>query len=138
MESVILFGSGNATVSQKGAEVLDEISEITTGLDVGAVVSGHADNVPIRNGVFASNWELSAARAAGVARSLVNQGHPPTMVRVESFGELKPVASNDTPEGRSMNRRVELSYGRSDVTTAALMLLEQETSETAAGEASTG
>ena len=139
METVTLFGSGDATLSPKGQEVMGDLSEITKGLDVGVVVSGHADNRPIQNGVFASNWELSAARAAGVARSLVAQGHPPTKVRVESFGEFKPVASNDTPEGRSLNRRVELFYGRADVMAAALMLLEEESSEPlAAGQASTG
>lgn len=138
METVTLFGSGDATVSPDGADVLGELSEITTGLDIGVVVSGHADNRPIRNSVFASNWELSAARAAGVARALVAKGHSPTKVRVESFGEFRPIASNDTPEGRSKNRRVELFYARADVTAAALTLLEEESSESEAEEEEAG
>ncbi len=133
MKTVTLFGSGDATVSPEGAEVLGSLSEITRGLDIGVVVSGHADNRPIRNSVFASNWELSAARAAGVARALVSRGHPPAKVRVESFGEFRPVATNDTPEGRSLNRRVELFYSRTDVTAAALYLLNEESADPLAG-----
>ncbi|MFC1662096.1 flagellar motor protein MotB [Gemmatimonadota bacterium] len=89
-------------------------------MEVGVVVSGHADNQPIRSGLFGSNWELSAARAAGVARSLVADGHSPDLVRVESYGEFKPIADNATVEGRAKNRWVELFYARNDVRDAAL------------------
>jgi len=76
------------------------------------IVSGHTDNVPIRSAAFASNWELSAARAAGVARTLVGRGRDPSAVTVEAFGEYRPLATNDTPEGRAQNRRVEVYYSR--------------------------
>lgn len=120
METGMLFGSGEARIRSQGREVLGYLSQITRELNVGVVVAGHADNQPIRSGVFDSNWELSAARAAGVARYLVQEGHPPTMVRVESYGEFKPIADNDTPEGRARNRRVELFYSREDVRSAAI------------------
>jgi len=119
METGALFGSGEAGIQADGQEILGYLSKITRELNVGVVVAGHADNQPIRSSTYASNWELSAARAAGVARSLVSDGHPPTMVRVESYGEFKPVADNSTPEGRAQNRRVELFYSREDIRSAA-------------------
>lgn len=118
METGTLFGSGEAGIREDGQEILGYLSKITRELNVGVVVAGHADNQPIHSSTYASNWELSAARAAGVARSLVKDGHPPTMVRVESYGEFKPVADNSTPEGRAQNRRVELFYSREDIRSA--------------------
>lgn len=124
METVSLFGSGEAAIASIAADILATLSQITQDLNVGVVVAGHADNQPIRSPVFASNWELSAARAAGVARFLVAGGHPPSMVRVESYGEFRPVAENDTPEGRAKNRRVEIVFSRDDVMTAAISWME--------------
>jgi len=120
MQTGALFPSGSATLQPEGKEALGELAGITSSLGVRVAVSGHADNQPVSGGPFASNWELSAARAAGVARELVEHGQDPTMVRVESFGEYRPVADNDTPEGRALNRRVELYYARADVLAAVL------------------
>lgn len=119
IETVVLFGSGEARIRDQGARVLDYLSVITRELDVPVSVSGHADNVPIRTDAFPSNWELSAARAAGVARILVAGGQNPETVRVESYGEFRPVADNASLEGRSRNRRVELFYSRAAVRSAA-------------------
>lgn len=126
IETMALFGSGESFIQAPGEEVLSYLSAITRELSVAVVVSGHADNQPIRGGPFFSNWELSAARAAGVARSMVEDGHPPTMVRVESYGEYKPIADNSTPEGRAQNRRVELFYARDDVRAAAVQWAVEE------------
>jgi chemotaxis protein MotB len=120
IETVVLFGSGEAAIRSQGQQVINALSRVTRELKVPVVVSGHADNRPINTSYFASNWELSAARAAGVARALVEDGHPPTLVKVESYGEFKPVADNDTPEGRAQNRRVELFYAREEVRIAAM------------------
>jgi chemotaxis protein MotB len=120
METGTLFGSAEADLRPDAREILKYLSQVTRDLNVGVVIAGHADNQPILSGSFASNWELSAARAAGVARYLVQDGHPATMVRVESYGEFKPIADNDTPEGRAKNRRVELFYSREDVRSAAI------------------
>ena len=57
---------------------------------------------------FPSNWELSTARATGVVRYLVAQGVNPNSISAEGFGDSRPVASNDTPQGRGKNRRVEI------------------------------
>lgn len=120
METVTLFGSGEALIGLDGRDILTSLSGVTQNFNVAVVVAGHADNQPIRSSTFASNWELSAARAAGVARFLVEDGHPPTMLKVESYGEFKPVADNDTAEGRAKNRRVELFFSKDDVMAAAI------------------
>jgi chemotaxis protein MotB len=120
METITLFGSGDALIAGAGREILEVLSRITMEFNVAVVVAGHADNQPIRSSVYPSNWELSAARAAGVARFLVEDGHTPTMVRVESYGEFRPIADNGTPEGRAKNRRVELLFTRDDVMAAAI------------------
>lgn len=115
MQSSALFASGSGTLEERAVPMLGYLGEITRSIDVKSVVSGHADNQPISTPQFASNWELSAARAAGVARHLVEFGQDPEMVRVESFGEFKPVESNDTPEGRARNRRVDVFFARIDI-----------------------
>jgi chemotaxis protein MotB len=72
-------------------------------------VEGHSDNVPIHNAAFASNWELSTARAMAVAMMLVNEsGFDPSRMSVAGYAQYHPSASNDTPEGRKANRRVDI------------------------------
>lgn len=117
-----LFPSGRAVMLQSGTELIAQLAEITTGLAVPTIVSGHADSIPIRTAAFASNWELSAARAAGVARQLVTHGQDPTDLEVHSFGEFQPVADNSTEEGRAQNRRVELFFSRDAIRDMALEL----------------
>jgi chemotaxis protein MotB len=75
-------------------------------------VVGHTDNVPITGGlqkVFASNWELSAARATTVVRFLQEAGIAPERLIATGRAEYAPVAPNDTPEGRQKNRRIEIT-----------------------------
>ena len=75
------------------------------------MVSGFTDDRPIRvvRGGFADNWELSAQRALTVTRVLIEEGMPPNMVFAAAFGEQSPVASNNDEQGRSKNRRVEMT-----------------------------
>lgn len=110
-----LFEPGLATVSDESRWLIDFLADLAREVPVPVVVSGHADNQPIQSDRFASNWELSAARAAGIARELVDRGHDPQLLRVESFGEHRPVASNDSEDGRASNRRIEFLYDRRDV-----------------------
>lgn len=118
METGALFPSGSARIQPEGLGALGELAEVTSGISVRVVVSGHADNAPIVGGQYESNWELSAARAAGVARQLVMNGQDPLRIRAESYGEYRPIADNATPEGRAQNRRVDLMYARSDIVEA--------------------
>jgi chemotaxis protein MotB len=72
-------------------------------------VEGHTDDVPIHTSPFASNWELSTARSSEMVKIfIVNYGLVPARLSAAGFAEYHPVASNDTPEGRSQNRRVDI------------------------------
>ncbi len=115
IQDVALFPPGAARIEQSSAWIVDQLGELTKTIEAPVIVSGHTDSMPIGGGLFESNWELSAARASGVARALVKMGQDPYRVRVEAFGEYQPVTSNDTPEGRALNRRVELFYSRQNV-----------------------
>jgi chemotaxis protein MotB len=116
--STTLFPSGSAHLAEDKRWIVEILGEVTSALDVPAVVSGHTDNEPIRTAQFYSNWELSAARAAGVARELVAQGYDPSSIRVEAFGEFQPLADNTGADGRAQNRRVEILFSREDIFTA--------------------
>ena len=108
----ILFNTGQAQVNPRGRAVLAKVADSLKAQTSHAVaVEGHTDNVPIGSGLknrFASNWELSAARAISVVRFLQEEGVDPTKLSAAAFGPYQPVASNDTAEGRSRNRRIEI------------------------------
>lgn len=118
MQNQALFGPGSADIAEASVTIVEQLGSVLDRMDLPVKVSGHTDNVPIGSSAFPSNWELSAARAAGVARILVSRGHDPAAVAVEAFGEHRPVAGNDTPEGRAQNRRVELYFARTAVESA--------------------
>lgn len=126
-----LFATAQANLTPQGEALILNLSGITKGLGVPTIVSGHADSRPIRTASFPSNWELSAARAAGVARLLVGAGQDPETIRVQSFGEFRPIADEATAEGRARNRRVELFFSRDAIEDIALRLQAEsvETSE---------
>ncbi len=111
MKDKILFASGSATIGPDGREALKKVGEALRGLQGKAVrVEGHTDNVPTgAGGPFASNWELSAARALAVVRFLQESGVDPTRLSGAGFGEFQPIQPNDTPEGRSLNRRIDIT-----------------------------
>jgi chemotaxis protein MotB len=108
----ILFNTGQAQVNPRGREVLAKVADsLKAQTSHAVVVEGHTDDVPIGAGLknrFASNWELSAARALSVVRFLQEQGVDPAKLSAAAFGPYQPVASNETPEGRSRNRRIEI------------------------------
>ena len=78
-------------------------------------IEGHTDNAPIRTARFPSNWELSASRAAEVARMLVTAGFPGEKLSIEGFAQYRPKIPNDSPQSRAVNRRIETVYQRSSV-----------------------
>lgn len=105
-----LFNLGQATLDADARNVARNISGILE--KAGArefVISGHTDNIPINTAQFPSNWELSSARATAFMRGLLaNDALNPRQFTLASYGEYRPIASNDTDEGRSKNRRVEV------------------------------
>lgn len=118
VQASALFKSGVGVIEPDSEWIIEFIAQLTHDIEIPVIVSGHADDQPIRSPRFASNWELSAVRAAGAARLIVESGHDPNDVRVESFAQFKPVADNSTPEGRAQNRRVEFFYNRKDIVDA--------------------
>jgi chemotaxis protein MotB len=103
------FNSGQAELLPGAAEKIERIAKVLSrpGLDIR--VEGHSDNQPIHNVQFSSNWELSTARAMSVLLLLINDaGFDPKKISASGYGEYRPVADNSTPEGRRMNRRVDL------------------------------
>lgn len=105
----ILFDSGKAVIKDEGIPALMKISELIRNLDNPIVIEGHTDNVPIHTAEFPSNWELSSARALRVLWYMTeNRGLDPKRFSTAAYGEYYPIASNDTPEGRAQNRRVNI------------------------------
>lgn len=108
----IFFDSGRASLKAGGKDVLKKVAGALKGYENKIIrVVGHTDNVPVAKslqGIFPSNWELSVARATNVVRFLQVSGIPPERMVPSGRGEYDPVASNDTPEGRQKNRRIEI------------------------------
>ncbi len=102
----ILFPSGSARLQDEARPVLEELAHILLDFPNPVRVEGYTDNVPINTIVYPSNWELSAARAASVIRLFAAVGIPPQRMVAQGYGEYRPVADNNTPEGRAKNRRV--------------------------------
>ena len=109
ISSEVLFASGEAALTPAGLEVIDQLLPAFNQVpDHTIMVEGHSDNIPISTARFPSNWELSASRASAVVRHLETRGLNPTRLRATGMADTKPMAPNDTPEGRSQNRRVEI------------------------------
>ena len=115
-QSEVLFPPASADLSDRGQQQLRALARLFQELvsrippDVNWVlrVDGHADRNPIRTSRFASNWELSAARAIAVAQLLIQEGLPSTRVAATAFGDNQPLDTAETPEAYARNRRIEL------------------------------
>jgi len=107
----VLFDSGKAKIRTAAYPILDKIAgvlnEEASQYNVG--IEGHTDNVPITRSGWKSNWELSTARALSVLHYMASEkGVSPQRLSAIGYGEYRPVSSNDTKEGRQLNRRVEI------------------------------
>ena len=103
-----LFASGDARLAPSAETMLVPVAAVLGTLDRGLRVEGHTDSNPIASPQFPSNWELSAARAAAVARVLIGAGVAAPRVAVVGYADTRPVAANDSDAGRARNRRVTL------------------------------
>lgn len=112
LRNSLLFGSGDAEPHYDAFEVIAKIASVLRERDNAVRVEGFTDNLPIRTGVYPSNWELSTARAAALVRMLTMEGVDPQRLAAVGYGEFQPVARNDTEEGRRRNRRVVLLISR--------------------------
>jgi chemotaxis protein MotB len=110
MASNILFDVGKADLSDEGKLALGELAKILMTIpDRNFQVAGHTDNVPIESHKFPSNWELSTARAVTVVKFLQQGGVDAVHLSAAGYAEFLPAQSNDTEEGRSANRRIEIT-----------------------------
>lgn len=114
MNGALLFDSGSAKLKENSIEVLQKVGTVLEKYGTGIVeIEGHTDNVPINSSQFASNEELSSARALSVFYFLKeNTLLDPTNLKHAGMGERVPVADNATAEGRALNRRVEIRIHR--------------------------
>ena len=109
LASDILFPSGSAALSKDGRGAVEAVAGVLASIpDRRFQVEGHTDNVPIKTSQFPSNWELAAARALTVVKTMVDAGLPAGRVSAASFGDGKPAADNATAEGKAQNRRIEI------------------------------
>jgi chemotaxis protein MotB len=110
LKDKILFASGSTRVNKEGQEALVKIADALKSVQGRIIrVEGHTDDVPTpKDGPFPSNWELSLARAMAVVRALQDSGVDPTVLSAAGYGQYQPIAPNDSPENRSLNRRIEI------------------------------
>ena len=106
LKDSILFPSGGVETSPQAQTIFTEIAGILKSYENPVQVEGFTDNVPIRNGRYPTNWELSSARATEIVKFLASQGVAPERLAAVGYGEFQPLVSNDTEMGRAQNRRV--------------------------------
>lgn len=107
----VLFTSGSAELSEEGKALVSELTAELKSQPYQIAVLGFTDNVPVGANLaerFPSNWELAGARAASVVRVMQGEGIPADQLLAVSQGEGRPIAANDTPEGRAQNRRIDV------------------------------
>jgi chemotaxis protein MotB len=105
----ILFDSGSASLSKGGKAAIIEVATVLKDIpDRSFQIEGHTDDVPMKGGAYASNWELASARAINVVKALVEGQMAPERLSAASFSQFKPAKANDTKEGKAANRRIEI------------------------------
>jgi chemotaxis protein MotB len=102
------FAPGDAFVGAEADRVVAALAESIKNSPMAVRVEGHTDSVPISTARYASNWELSTARAANVLQKLIEKGIAPERLSASGYGGFQPVADNALPEGRAQNRRVDV------------------------------
>jgi chemotaxis protein MotB len=118
----VLFASGSTALGKEGRAALDAVAAAFKDLKGKTVlVAGYTDNVPTggKSG-FSDNWDLSTARAVTVVRYLQSKGVPPALLGAGGFSEYRPLASNETSQGRSQNRRIEIALTADDASSDAV------------------
>jgi flagellar motor protein MotB len=105
-----VFASGSVVMSPQGTAWVKLLAAALKSASLREIrIEGHADNAPIKSTVFPSNWELSSARAAQVARLFLAEGLPAARLMAAGYADSRPIAEGDTPEARARNRRIEFT-----------------------------
>lgn len=112
-EAPVLFDSGSAYLKKESLPVLQQVVKSLNDMPNSIQIEGHTDDRPVAPGSkFDTNWELSSARAFAVLRFLEINGIPQQRLSATGYGEFRPIAANATPEGRAVNRRIEINIMR--------------------------
>lgn len=109
LREIGFFDSGSAQVKPQAMGAIHRVADFLKPRNCSLRIEGHTDNVPIHTASFASNWELSTARATGLVKLLVEkEGFAPQRLSAAGYGEFHPVADNFSPAGQQANRRVDI------------------------------
>ncbi|WP_452220661.1 OmpA family protein [Lacinutrix salivirga] len=111
MENKLLFGSGSWAVGSEGKKAVKQLGNVLAdNPEISVLIEGHTDNVPYSgNGILTSNWDLSTKRATAIVQILQqNKNIKPDNLTAAGRGEFAPLATNETPDGRAKNRRIEV------------------------------
>lgn len=125
VSDTVLFPPGKSRMTYMGKEVIKQVFDLLKQFDYQVKIEGHTDNIAIKTKQFPSNWELSASRAADVARMLVEAGFPPHRLSIEGFAEFRPKVPNDSAKNRGINRRIEIVYQRGSIKKSMVDLLRR-------------
>jgi len=117
INSSVLFATGEARLTNNAKDILKSVAQTLKDDKHAIQVEGHTDNVPINTPLFASNWELSSARAGSVVRLFAENGIAENRMLAIGHSATQPLDSNDTSEGRAHNRRVEVMILASQIDT---------------------
>ena len=102
----LLFSPGRAELAPAAEQAILGVGSVFAATEFPVTIEGHTDNIPISTPLFPSNWELSAVRATTVLRILMSAGVGAERLTAIGYGDQRPTANNETPEGRARNRRV--------------------------------
>jgi chemotaxis protein MotB len=106
----ILFDPGKTELKKEGEEALRQVTDVLKEIaNRNFQVAGHTDNAPIKSKRFRSNWDLSTARAVEVVNFMIASGMEPKRLSAAGYADQSPVASNDSPENKAKNRRIEIT-----------------------------
>jgi chemotaxis protein MotB len=109
LQEIGFYDPGSDVLKEASTNTLSRVAEALKTTKLRIRIEGHTDDVPIHNARFASNWELSSARATGLVRLFIERFQfDPARLAAAGYAEYHPIQSNLSPEGRSMNRRVDI------------------------------
>ena len=106
LNAKLLFVSASAEPNQQAREIFTDLAAVLQPHTNAIAIAGHTDNVPINNGKYVDNWELSSARAVSIVNLLARDGVSPERLSAVGYGEYRPIADNSSEQGRAENRRV--------------------------------
>ncbi len=126
ISDVVLFPPGSSGITPEGARVIRQIFALLKQFHYNVKIEGHTDDTPIHTDQYPSNWELSASRAARVARMFIQEGFSPNRLTIEGFAQYRPKVPNTNPKNRAINRRIEIVYQRGSIKKRMVDLLRRQ------------